>query len=109
MAVDENLAARIRHALTRKRGVEGKGMFGGVGFLRNGNMVVGGWKDSLIVRLGPDTFDDALLGPHVRKADITVTPMKESVPVEPGGVEADDRLSVWIQRTIEFVAKLRKQ
>ena len=29
-------------------------MFVGVGFLLNGNMLVVVWKDSLIVRLGPD-------------------------------------------------------
>jgi TfoX/Sxy family transcriptional regulator of competence genes len=70
MAFDEALAARIRDALARKRGVEKKKMFGGVGFLLNGNMLVGVWKDSLIVRLGPDNYDDALLEPHVRKFDI---------------------------------------
>ena len=62
MAFDENLAARIRDALARKRGVEEKKMFGGVGFLLNGNMLVGVWKDSLIVRLGPDSYDDAASG-----------------------------------------------
>src|SRR5918999_549206 len=35
-------------------------MFGGVGFLLQGNMLVGVWKDSLIVRLGPDVGDEAL-------------------------------------------------
>jgi hypothetical protein len=37
----------------------------------NDNMLVGVWKDSLIVRLGPDDYDDALLEPHVREFDIT--------------------------------------
>ncbi len=46
-------------------------MFGGVGFLLNGNMLVGVWKDSLIVRLGPEEGDEALLEPHVKEFDIT--------------------------------------
>jgi hypothetical protein len=54
MAFDESLAARIRDALARKKGVEEKKMFGGIGFLLNGNMLVGVWKESLIVRLGPE-------------------------------------------------------
>lgn len=29
-------------------------MFGGVGFLLNGNLFMGAWKDSLCVRLDPD-------------------------------------------------------
>jgi hypothetical protein len=61
MAFSEALAARIRDALDRKRGIDEKKMFGGVGFLLHGNLLVGVWKDSLIVRLGPDNYDDALL------------------------------------------------
>ena len=49
MAFDENLAARIRTNLARKKGIAEKKMFGGIGFLLNGNMLVGVWKDSLIV------------------------------------------------------------
>ena len=37
MAFDENLATRIRDALALRRGSEEKKMFGGVGFLLNGN------------------------------------------------------------------------
>ena len=57
MAFSEALAERIRQALARRKNVEEKKMFGGVGFLLNGNMLVGVWKDSLIVRLGPDEGD----------------------------------------------------
>jgi hypothetical protein len=39
-------------------------MFSGVGFLLNGNMLVGVWKDSLIVRLGPEKGDAALKEPQ---------------------------------------------
>jgi len=103
MAFDESLAARIRDALARKRGVEEKKMFGGVGFLLHGNMLVGVWKDSLIVRLGPDNYDDALLEPHVREFDITGKPMNGWVLVEPEGVEGDHQLKGWIERATKFV------
>jgi len=75
MAFDESLAARIRRRLARRKNVEEKKMFGGVGFLLNGNMLVGVWKDSLIARLGPDEGDLALLEPHVKEFDITGKPM----------------------------------
>jgi hypothetical protein len=38
MAFDEYLAQRIRVALARKKGIEEKKMFGGIGFLLNGNL-----------------------------------------------------------------------
>jgi TfoX/Sxy family transcriptional regulator of competence genes len=106
MAFDESLAARIRDALARKRGVEEKKMFGSSGFVFNGNMLVGVWKDSLIVRFGPDNYDDALLEPHVQEFDITGKPMKGWVLVEPEGVEDADQLRGWIQRAVKFVGKL---
>src|SRR5271170_3441152 len=106
MAFGEALAARIRGVLARKRGIEAKKMFGGVGVLLNGNLLVGVWKNSLIVRLGPDNYDDALLEPHVQEFDITGRAMKGWVLVEPEGVEDDDQLKGWIQRAVKFVGRM---
>ncbi len=106
MAFSEALAERIRQALARKKGVMEKKMFGGVGFLLNGNMLVGVWKEFLIARLGPDQGDEALLEPHVRKMDITGKPMKGWIMVEPEGVENDEQLKDWIQRAVKFVGSL---
>ena len=106
MAFSASLAARIRDALARRRNIEEKKMFGGVGFLLNGNMLVGVWKDSLIVRLGPDEGEVALLEPHVREFDITGKAMRGWAMVEPEGVEDDEQLKDWIQRAIKFVEKL---
>jgi TfoX/Sxy family transcriptional regulator of competence genes len=54
MALDEALAGRFRRQLSRRKNIEEKQMFGGVGFLLKGNMLVGVWKDSLIARVGPE-------------------------------------------------------
>lgn len=93
-------------ALARKKGVEEKNMFGGVGFLLRGNMLVGVWKDSLIVRLGTADGDILLREQYVKEFDITGRAMKGWVLVEPAGVEDDDQLKVWIQRGVKFVSKL---
>jgi hypothetical protein len=106
MAFNEALAERIRHGLVRKKGIEQKKMFGGIGFLLNGNLLVGVWKDSLIVRLGPEEGDEALLEPHVKEFDITGRAMKGWVLVGPEGVEADEELSGWVRRAVKFVGTL---
>jgi hypothetical protein len=106
MAYSEALAERIRHGLARRKGIEEKKMFGGVGFLLNGNMLVGVWKDSLIVRVGDAQSEAALLEPSVKAFDITGRPMKGWVLVEPGGVESDEQLKGWIQRAVLFVRSL---
>src|SRR6266853_3147243 len=109
MAFSEKLAERVRHLVARRKGVEEKKMFGGVGFLLNGNMLVGVWKESLIVRLGPDEGDEALKEPHVKEFDITGRPMKGWVLIEPEGVGDDDQLSAWIQRAVKFVGTLPRK
>jgi len=76
MAFSEVLAERIRQRLARRKNVEEKKMFGGVGFLLDGNMLVGVWKESLVVRLGPDEGDEALKEPHVGEFNITGRSMK---------------------------------
>ena len=49
MAFSEELAERIRQRLARRKGIEEKKMFGGIGFLLNGNLLVGVWKESLLL------------------------------------------------------------
>ena len=109
MAHDDALAQRIRQALSRRKGIEEKKMFGGVGFLLNGNMLVGVWKEFLIVRLGPDLGEEALRESHVKPMDITGKPMKGWLMVERAGCEDDDQLSGWIQRATDFVKTLPKK
>ena len=106
MPYSESLAARIRDALARRRGIEEKKMFGGVGFLLNGNMLVGVWKDSLIARIGPDDGEAALRELHVKEFDITGRAMKGWVLVRPEGVEDDEQLTAWIEQATRFVRTL---
>jgi TfoX/Sxy family transcriptional regulator of competence genes len=106
MAFNEELTARIRNALARKKGIEEKKIFGGVIFMLNSNMLVGVWKGSLIVRLGDEQGEEVLLEPHVKPFDITGKPMKKWVLVTPEGIEDDDHLNGWIQRAVKFVGKL---
>ena len=66
MSFDENLAARVRRALGRRKGLSEKKMFGGLGFLFNGNMCCGVYKNDLIIRLDPAETDAALKRPGAR-------------------------------------------
>ena len=106
MAFDENLADRIRRCLARKKGIEEKKMFGGIVFMLNGNMLVGVWKDSLIVRLGEDQAEAALRETHVKPFDITGKPMKNWVMVKSEGIDEDDQSKEWIQQAVKFVGRM---
>lgn len=110
MAFSEELAERVRQALVRKKGVEEKTMFGGIGFLLNGNLLVGVRKDSLLVRLDPEQGNEALQEAHVSEFKIGGRgTMKGWVVVGLEGVKSDDQLSGWIQRAVKFVGKLPRK
>lgn len=105
MPFDQSLASRVRAEFARERNVVEKKMFGGVGWLLNGNMCVGVWKDDLIARLG-DEYHDALGDPNVRAFDITGKPMRGWVMVSPDGVATDEELRDWVGRCVAFVRTL---
>jgi len=106
MAYDEQLAGRIRDITVRTPGMSEKKMFGGMAFLHCGNMCVGVWKNSLIVRLSVQEGEAALYEPHVSAFDVTGRPMKGWIMVDSEGVAEDKELATWIHRAIQFVITL---
>jgi TfoX/Sxy family transcriptional regulator of competence genes len=106
MAYSQSLAERVRKVLAKRRGFTEKKMFGGVGFLLNGNICVGVWKDSLIVRLGVDEAEAALKDDNVVPFDITGKALQGWAMVEPDGLERDEQLHGWIEKAVEFVRAL---
>ena len=106
MAYSKSLVERIRHLVSRQRGVTEKKMFGGVCFLLNGNLLVGVWKDSLIARIGKDAYEAALQEEHVKEFDVTGKPMKGWVMVEPDGIDSDHQLTHWVDQATLFVRTL---
>jgi TfoX/Sxy family transcriptional regulator of competence genes len=108
MAYDEGLAQRIREVLDDISDCEyiEKKMFGGIGYLLNGNMACGILNDDLIVRVGPGNYDHFLTKPYTRHFDITGRPMKGWVMVSYEGLESDKDLSKWVGSGVEFALSL---
>ena len=103
---DEALAERIRPLMKRRKGASEQKMFGGIAFMINGNMCVGPWKGSLIVRLDKSDHDQTQSEPHVKPMDITGKVMRGWALVEPDGIAADEDLRAWVLRAAEFAASL---
>ena len=96
MPYDEGLAWRIRELLEDRDDVVEKKMFGGLAFLLHGNMAVGIVRDELMVRVGPDAYEDALRRRHAREMDFTGRAMRGLVYVACAGFEADADLEAWV-------------
>jgi TfoX/Sxy family transcriptional regulator of competence genes len=106
MAYDEGLEARIDEITDGWENYEKKKMFGGICYLRSGNMAFGIWKDYLIVRCGRDRHTECLRQEHTKAFDVTGKPMSGWVMVAPEGVEEDSELMKWIGTGDEYSASL---
>jgi len=106
MPYDETLADRIRKVVRRRKGFVEKKMFGGVGFLLNGNMCVGVWKNSLVVRFDREEHEATLAMERVRPFDITGRVMKGWALIDPEGIASDEMLKYWIELAIGYVRTL---
>lgn len=106
MAYDEELADRILTALAGRDGITERKMFGGVGFMLNGNMCCGAHGPELIVRLGPEDGDRALDEPHTRPFDLTGRPMTGWLYVDPAATRTDEGLEAWVDRAAAYVSGL---
>ena len=102
MANDEPLNQRIRQILSKRERVSERKMFGGACFMINGNMCVGTWKGSLIVRLDKKNHDRTLAEPHTKPADMNGRVMKGWALVEPAGIASEEDLADWVDRAARF-------
>ena len=106
MQNENPLSGRIRQILSGRGKVSERKMFGGVCFMINGNMCVGTWKGSLIVRLDRKNHDETLAEPHTKPADMNGRVMKGWALVEPAGIESENDLTSWLNRAARFADSL---
>lgn len=106
MAFDEAVANRVRAALGKIPDVVERKMFGGIAFMVRGNMCCGVIGDRLMLRVGPDGYEEALSRPHAKPMDFTGRPMKGMVYVGTAGFASAGDLKGWIGRAMAFALSL---
>ena len=106
MSYDEDLAGRVAGLLKRKKGVTEKRMFGGVAFLLGGKMFCGVEKENLVVRVGPEKYDEFLSKRHVRPMDFTGRSLRGFIYVSPRGLRSGKSLKSWVEKGLAFAGSL---
>ncbi|MSQ10048.1 MAG: TfoX family protein [Dehalococcoidia bacterium] len=109
MPYDQTLADRVRGALSEKAGITERKMFGGLCLMHWGNMVCGIVGNKLMLRVGPDRYDDAMAQPHAAPMDFTGRPLKGMVYVLPEGMRTDEALGRWVDRALRFSGSLPRK
>lgn len=107
MAYDEDLADRIRALIGREQGVSEKRMFGGLGFLINGNLAVSArGHGGLMVRCDPAAAP-ALVesGPACRMV-MRGREMAGWLQLETADVDSDAQLERWTAIGITYAKSL---
>jgi TfoX/Sxy family transcriptional regulator of competence genes len=106
-AASDALAARIRSALGPRPDIEEKKMFGGIGFMLGGNMMIGvSAKGALMVRADPDGIDDILALPGAAQMQMGERVMKGFITVADDAIADPTVLSGWIARAEAYVRTL---
>ncbi len=101
------LSDRIRARLGGGPGLGEKRMFGGIAFMRNGNMLVAPMKGgSLLVRVGLKGYAAALARPGASPMTMGDRTMSGFVAVAGDVLEDDDVLEDWLALAEAFVATL---
>ncbi len=106
MPYDPGLAERLQEHLCERPGMSPKKMFGGIGWLLNGNMCVGVYQEWLIIRVGVEAAKKVFADAHTKPMDITGKAMKGWAMVGPEGVSEDEHLERYLIMAIDFVQTL---
>ena len=107
MAYNLKLAERIRAEVNGLPVIEKK-MFGGVGYMLNGNMACGILGDDMIVRVSLADYESMLKRKHVKLFMMKSgpRPMKGWLMVEPEGYKTVKQLSAWVKLGVDFASSL---
>jgi len=108
MTFDPGLAERLDDVLVRlgAKGARQKNVFGGRGFLVGSSTFVIAWEDSLIVKLTPDAYKEALATPGVTPfAPDGEKPMTTWVVVSAETVADDPQLESWVLRGLRAIGR----
>ena len=106
MAYDEDHAELLRAALFDEPGITEKKMFGGLCFLKNGNMVCGVHKGGGMARVGKAAEPQALELDGISPLSFTGRPMGGMVDVSPYVFEDDTLLGQIVEMSLAYARSL---
>jgi len=104
-AASDALAVRLRPLLPK--GLAEKAMFGGIGFMLDGNMLVATTANGdLLVRIDPEKMEAALARPGTSRMQMGSRTMSGFVAVDPDALPDAAALKDWIATARAYVRSL---
>jgi TfoX/Sxy family transcriptional regulator of competence genes len=106
MPYNIELEKRIDRLADQSGKITKKKMFGGIGYMLNGNMVFGIHKQALLIRTSPEQAEKLLKKEFMSVFDMTGRPMKAWLLVDPGGWKTEKQLQEFLDLSIAYVKTL---
>ena len=107
MAMDEQLAARIRALVAERATHDEVRMFGGLGFLVGGHLAVGvSGRDGLMVRAGTERYEQLLTDTEAEAFGPAGRTMRGWLHVDGEHLDDDETLERWVDLGVSFAASL---
>ncbi len=103
-AASDAMGERIRPLV---KGLVEKKMFGGLGFMLNGNMLIGTTaKGAMLARVDPDRIDEALKRPGAYAMHMGAKVMTGFIAVDPSALPDNAAIKEWIAYCRTYVKTL---
>lgn len=106
MPYNEELDKILQEIIKDWSGLVRKKMFGGTGYLLDGNMCFGVYRDFLVLRVGEEVENKLKKESYYRQFDITERPMKGWVMIDRSGWKNPEELRKLMIMAKEFVLTL---
>jgi TfoX/Sxy family transcriptional regulator of competence genes len=107
MAYDEDLANRIRELLAAEEHVSEKKMFGGLGFMVQGNMALSAsGQGGLLLRCDPAQTEALVKKPHATRFEMRGRSMDGWLRIAPEGVRTKRQLEPWVRQAVAYARSL---
>ena len=107
MAFDEELVERIRGVLVDEPDLTEKKMFGGLGFMLEGNMAVAASsRGGLMVRIDPEETELLTARPGAERMEMKGRSMNGWLHIDGAALESDEVLHDWVAIGLDFAGTL---
>jgi TfoX/Sxy family transcriptional regulator of competence genes len=108
MMTAEALAASVRRTLSGEGAVREVKMFGGIGFMLNGNLIAGASRRGLLVRVGRERERRALAKSGARRMLMRGRTLEGWVYVDPPALSAR-AVQAWMRLALPYVSSLPRK
>jgi TfoX/Sxy family transcriptional regulator of competence genes len=105
MSAESDLALRVRAAFQSVEALREVKMFGGIGFMVNGNLVAAASNRGLLLRVGRERQDEVLAQPGIRPMEMRGRRMQGYVYADPLTC-SDDAVKAWLRSALDYVQTL---